>query len=269
MIERIPLAACFAATKPLIGMVHLAPLPGAPRYGGDMAQVIAEAVRAAVSLADAGADGVLVENFGDAPYYPSRVPPVTVAALARCVTEIAGAVTLPVGVNVLRNDAAAALAIALATGAVFVRVNVHAGALLTDQGWIEGRAHETLRERVRLGASIAIFADVLVKHAVAPAGLDARSAARDLWSRGLADALIVSGAATGEVPAATELGDVRAAVPDAPLLIGSGLDASNAAELMRIADGAIVGSALCEGGRAGAPVDTERASAVFAAARGE
>jgi membrane complex biogenesis BtpA family protein len=220
--------------------------------------VLARARVDARALADGGVDAILVENYGDAPFYPREVPPETVAALAAAVAEVVREVALPVGVNVLRNDAASALAIAAATGARFIRVNVHTGAMLADQGWLEGRAHETLRLRARLGARVAILADVLVKHAVAPAGLELEQAARDTWHRGLVDGLIVSGEATGAPTDPERALRVRAAVPDAPVWIGSGLTPESAPALLAAADGAIVGSALEQGGVAGNPVEEAR-----------
>ena len=124
-------------------MVHLLPLPGAPDWDGSMERVLAAAVQDATALAEGGVDGIMVENYGDAPFLPGPVPAHTIAALTNAVLEVRRAVRLPVGVNVLRNDAAAAIGICAATGASFVRINVHTGAMLTDQGWIEGAAHET------------------------------------------------------------------------------------------------------------------------------
>jgi len=265
--SRVPLADLWPGRRPIVGVVHLLPLPGAPRWGGSLRAVLDRALADARALVDAGLDGVLVENFHDAPFYPGPVPPETVAAIAVVAAEVARAVPVPVGVNVLRNDAAAALAVAVAAGARFIRVNVHTGAMLTDQGWIEGRAHETLRLRARLGAPVAILADVLVKHAAPPPGLEPGDAARDAWERGLADALVVTGPATGAPPDAARLEAVRAAAPEAPVWIGSGLSPANAATLLPLADGALVGSALMEAGRAGRPVDPERARALVAAAR--
>jgi len=266
--ERIPISRVFPAPRPLIGMVHLLPLPGAPGWGGSMQAVIDRAAADAAHLAEAGFDGVLVENFGDAPFHPGPVPPETGAALAVAVVAVRQTVALPVGVNALRNDARAALAVCAATGAAFLRVNVHSGAMLTDQGWIEGRAHETLRERARLGLGCAILADVFVKHAIPPAGADIASTARDTWSRGLADGLVVSGPETGSATPIERVRAVRAAVPDAAIWIGSGLDAANAAALLAVADGAIVGSAAQREGRAGAGVEPERARRIVATVRG-
>jgi len=247
-------------------MVHLLPLPGAPRWAGSLDQVRERALADARALEAGGVDGIIVENFGDAPFYPDAVPAETIAAMAVITAEVVRAVGVPVGVNVLRNDAAAALAVAAASGARFIRVNVHTGAMLTDQGWITGRAHETLRLRARIAPTVAIAADVLVKHAVPPAGLEAARAAEDAWSRGLADVLIVSGAATGKPTDVERIRAVKAAVSEATVWAGSGVDADNIAAVLAVADGAIIGSAFQRGGRAGEPVEPDRVRAVLAAA---
>ncbi|MEX0891975.1 MAG: BtpA/SgcQ family protein [Gemmatimonadota bacterium] len=255
-LARVPLL--FDAPFAVIGMIHLLPLPGAPGWGGSMAAVEDRAGRDAEALAAGGADAVLVENYHDVPFHPGALPAETVAALAALTRLVRGAVSLPVGVNALRNDARAALGVAAATGAGFIRVNVHTGTMLTDQGTLEGRAHETLRVRAALGVEVAILADVLVKHAVPPHGLSVERAAADAWERGRADALVVSGEATGAATDTESLRAARAAVPEAPLLVGSGLGPENAAALLPLADGAIVGSALQRDGRAGGPVEADR-----------
>jgi membrane complex biogenesis BtpA family protein len=248
-------------------MVHLTPLPGAPRWAGPLATFLERAVTDARSLREGGVDAVIVENYGDAPFHAQRVEAVTVAAMARAVAAIIDAVDCPVGVNVLRNDAAAALAIAAATGAHFIRVNVHTGGMFTDQGWIEGRASESLRLRERLAPSVAIMADVMVKHATPPAGVDLADAARDAWHRGLADALIVSGNATGGATDPEDVQAVRRAVPEAPLFVGSGVTADTVRRTLDGVHGVIVGSALEADGRAGEPVDPARVRALMEAAR--
>jgi membrane complex biogenesis BtpA family protein len=247
-------------------MVHLEPLPGSPRWAGSLAAVTARAVADARALADGGFDACLVENYGDAPFAPRAVDPATVAAMAVVVAEVGRAVRVPVGVNVLKNDARAALAVAAATGATFIRVNVHVGAVVADQGLLEGEAHDTLRYRRLLGTDTRLFVDVGGKHAVPLAPVELEQVARDAAHRGLADALVVSGPATG---AATPLGDVervRAVVPDHPLLVGSGVTLETVGPLLAIADGAIVGTWLKVGGRMGSPVDPERVRALVRAA---
>lgn len=254
--------------RTLIGMVHVAPLPGSPRWAGAMDRVIAGAVTDARALADGGIDALLVENHGDAPFTAGRVEPATVAALAVVAAEIRRALPdRPLGINVLKNDARAALAVACAVGGVFVRVNVHAGAVVADQGIVQSDAYHTLRDRRLLGADVALWADVGGKHAapLAPVGLEAH--ARDLVHRGLADALVVSGPATGE---ATPLGDVkrvRGAVPGVPLLVGSGVTPDTAPELLDVADGLIVGTWLKRDGDVRHAVDAARVRALVRAIR--
>ena len=193
--------------KLLLGVVHLPPLPGAPRYeGGGLDPVVEHARADAEALLRAGFHGFIVENFGDAPFFAGAVPPVVVASMTAVLQQlpVEGAV---VGVNVLRNDAASALAVATAVGAAFIRVNVHVGAMVTDQGVVEGRAAETLRLRAALGAEVGILADVDVKHARPLGGpTDLLEATRETVGRGLADGVIVTGRATG---APVDPGDLR------------------------------------------------------------
>jgi hypothetical protein len=248
----------FNSTKIIIGVVHLPPLPGSPRWSGDFASVLDHAKRDAEALAVGGVDGIIVENFGDAPMRKGAVGPETVASMTLAVEAVKRVTELPLGINVLRNDARSALAIAYATGARFIRVNVHTGAMVTDEGIIEGEADVTLRYRRELGADVRIFADVLVKHAVPLGDQDLWHAARTVRERGLADAAIVSGPMTGEPTSLDDVRTVKDAVSDAPVLIGSGADESNIEKLLEIADGAIVGTSLKKDGRVENPVDTER-----------
>jgi membrane complex biogenesis BtpA family protein len=148
-------------------------------------------------------------------------------------------------------------------------VNVHTGAVLTDQGIIEGRADETLRYRSALGAPVEIWADVLVKHAVPLAPSSLPAVARDTVERGLADALIVTGPATGRPPVPEDVATVREAVPGVPVFIGSGITADNVRTFLERADGAIVGTWVKRDGRVENPVDEERVRRLVAAARGD
>lgn len=251
----------------LIGVVHLAALPGSPNFGGDLKPCLEAAASDARLLAEAGFDAVIVENFGDSPFYADNVPAVTVAAMTRAVSSVADAVELPVGVNVLRNDALAALSIAAATGAAFIRVNVLAGAMTTDQGLISGRAAEVMRLRSALKVDVEVFADVMVKHAAPPPGLTIEQATADTVERAMADAVIVSGAATGDEPALEQVRRVAGAAGATPVLLGSGVTEANVAGLLAVADGAIVGTALKVDGITTNPVDPRRAAAFVRAAR--
>ncbi|MBI4635198.1 MAG: BtpA/SgcQ family protein [Candidatus Rokubacteria bacterium] len=250
-------------------MVHLPPLPGSPRWDGSMERATAAALADAQALVEGGLDGLLVENWGDAPFTPGRVEPSTVAAM----TAIAHAIRLAhpgslLGINVLKNDARAALAIACAVGAQFIRVNVHAGAVVADQGLVHSDAYGTLRDRRLLGAPVEIFADVQGKHAVPLAPVELEQEARDLVHRGLADALVVSGRATGAATPIADVKRVRSAVADTPLLVGSGVTPETVGDLLSIADGAIVGTFLKRDGSARNPVDPARVRRLVDATRG-
>ena len=259
----------FDAASPVVGMVHLPPLPGSPGFDGDRDRIDERALADARALAEGGADAVLVENFGDAPFYPDDVPKHVVASMTAAVRRVCDAVSLPVGVNVLRNDAAAAVSVAAATGADFVRVNVHSGAAVTDQGVIEGTAHETVRLRERLDADVSILADVDVKHAAALGDRPVAERVRDVVERERADGVVVSGAGTGEPTPEERLREAREALAsldrDAPLFVGSGVTAETAAATLSAADGAIVGTAMKEGGETTAPVDPDRVRRVVEA----
>lgn len=251
---------------PVVGMVHLLPLPGSPRWNGSMDQVLERALQDARTLEEGGVDGLLVENYGDTPFFPGATPPETVAAMARVTGEVVGASRLPVGVNVLRNDASGALAVAVSTGARFVRVNVHTGSMFTDQGLLQGQAHLTLRKRESLGSHVSILADILVKHATPPPGTTLEGAARDSWHRGMADGLILTGTETGEPVGPEAVRGLREALPQgAKLWAGSGATSDTAGSLAQVFDGIIVGSALQAGGRAGRGVDASRVRAFMAA----
>ncbi|HEV2210120.1 MAG TPA: BtpA/SgcQ family protein [Verrucomicrobiae bacterium] len=254
--------------RTLIGVVHLQPLPGSPRYEGAFGPVVAAAVRDARAYERGGAHAVCLENFGDVPFTKGTVAPETVAALAVAGQAVRAAIKLPIGFNVLRNDARAALALCAVCGGRFIRVNVHTGAMVTDQGLIEGQAYETLRCRGQLCPAVLIFADVHVKHATPLGGLPIAIAARDTLYRGLADALIVSGTGTGVAANLTDLQTLRAACPSAKILVGSGVRIENVQDYLPLADGFIVGTSLKTGGQIANAVAVRRVAALAAAMRG-
>ena len=258
----------FDRPKPLIGMVHLLPLPGSPRYDGNFSGIIERALRDAEVLAEANFDGLLVENYGDVPFYPKRVPSETVAGMTRVVTEIVRHFDLPIGVNVLRNDAESALAVALVSGAKFIRVNVLVGVTTSDQGFLAGQAHRVQRDRVRLGAECFIFADVAVKHAYPLVEVSLEDQVADCIERGLADGLIASGPRTGSGPDMEHLREAKklASRSGVPLLIGSGVSRDNLIELLGVADGAIIGTSIKRGSETIAPVDHTKAMELVALA---
>ena len=245
----------------LIGMVHLPPLPGSPGSPG-ITDVLNRARADAAALERGGVDAVLVENFGDAPFYPDDVPKHTVASMSRIATELRKSIDIPIGINVLRNDVQAAVAVAGAVGGTFVRANVHAGVRVTDQGVLEGQAHESIRLREKLDPGIAVLADVDVKHSrPLSAEYDPLVAIEDVVERGLADGVIVSGASTGKQSDPEYVSEVSTAVAETsrspPVFVGSGVDADNVDRYLDVADGAIVGSAFKSDSDPENPVEEE------------
>lgn len=256
----------FSVKKPVIGVVHLLPLPGSPRYKDlGISNILDRAVQDAKNLEAGGVNGLIVENLGDAPYLKTNVGPETVSTMTLAVREVINAVNIPTGVNVLRNDVKAALAIAQTTGGKFIRANVFTETIITDQGIIEPTASELLRYRRYLGAEgVKVFADVHVKHGIPLSFASIEESAKEAAYRGLADALIVTGTRTGVAPNLKDLARVRKAVPDKPLLIGSGATRENILKLLKYTDGAIVGTSLKNRGVTENPVDLERVKAFTA-----
>ncbi len=242
--------------KPIIGCIHLLPLPGAPFYDGKLEKVYNRAIYEADILSQY-LDGIIIENFGDTPFYPDQVSPATIAAMSMLTKAVTSRVSVPVGVNVLRNDAIAALSIATAAGADFIRVNVHMNAVVADQGIIQGMAHESLRLRKALHSKVQIFADVGVKHAQALAGRGIALEAVDMAERGMVDALIVSGTRTGAATSTEKLAEVKGASRK-PVLVGSGTNPDNYQELSQYADAFIVGSYFKKAGKAQNIVEEKR-----------
>ncbi len=220
-------------------------------------------------LADAGYDLVMLENFGDVPFFAGRVPSITVSAMTACAIAARDAApSLPLGINVLRNDADAALSIACAVGAACIRINVHTGARVTDQGLVQGEAAATVRTRKALDATaVALWADVDVKHSAALAPRSLSQEAHDLVARAMAEAVLVTGEGTGRAVDFAKLDEVRRAVPGTPLLVASGATLDMLPALAEKCDGVIVGSALRVDGVAGGPIDAARAAAFARAFR--
>ncbi|MGC8599847.1 MAG: BtpA/SgcQ family protein [Nitrososphaeria archaeon] len=241
----------------IIGMIHLKPLLGSPGYSG-LNSVVDLAIRDLKNLQEGGVDGVMIENFWDVPYFkdPSSNPE-TVASFARVICEIKKKASVPVGVNMLRNGCNGALSLAEAFELEFIRVNVLNEAYITDQGIIEGCAPYLMRLRTYLRSKVAVLADVHVKHSYPMLQRPAEESAIDAEERGMADAIIITGSRTGNPPSPEEVKNVREKVK-VPVLVGSGLTPDNAKELLKYADGAIVGTYFKEKGKVENPVDPER-----------
>lgn len=255
-------------TKPVIGMVHLLPLPGSPQYAGDLRAVREAAFRDAAALAEGGVHGLMLENFGDVPFFPGRVPAYVVSHMTAIAQAVRGRFDLPLGINVLRNDGRSALAVAHAADAQFIRVNVLCGTRVADQGILHGIAHELLRERKMLGAeTIKILADVDVKHSAPLAPRPLADEIEDTIHRGLADGLIITGSGTGKATALEKVRAAKAVAHSTPIFVGSGVTADSIADYLPFADGFIVGTAFKRDGLATNPVEPGRVRALLTRVR--
>jgi len=265
------LAELFGTQKPILGMVHLWPMPGAPGYTGyGVDTIIEHAIRDARALADGGVDGLIIENMWDIPFRAgAHLPPESIASHAVVARAVGQAVNLPFGINLVHNGGVACLAIAIAAGASFIRVCMFTGAGVWEAGsWDEGCAAELMRRRKDLGAEhVKILADVDKKHSVRFPGIDL--ATHIEWTRfSGADALIVSGRMTGDAPDLDKVREAKRLSGDRPLLVGSGAAEENIAAFLAVADGVIVGSSLKEGGVCENAVDVERVRRFVKAAKG-
>jgi len=250
----------FGVDKPIIGMVHLWPLPGAPGYSNyGIDHIIERALRDATALVEGGVDGLIVENMWDLPYFVGAdIPAEEMTAQAVAARKVVEGVDIPVGINVVHNGGVVTLAIAVAAGARFIRVCLLTGVRVWDTGEFDhGCAARLLRKRKELGAEhVKIIADVDKKHSVAFPGIDL--ATHIEWTEFyMTDAVIVSGKMTGSAP---ELDKVRQAkeLAHCPVVVGSGATEDTIAEFLRYADGAIVGTDFKAGGIAQNPVDVDR-----------
>jgi uncharacterized protein len=261
----------FGTSKPIIGMVHAPAFPGAPRFdaAAGVSAVYDTALREAHDLAEAGVDGVIVENGWDVPFLrPERIGHETVAAMAVLVDRIRRATGLVVGVNCLANAVMPSLAIAQAGGGAFVRANQWANAYVANEGLMDGQAGEAVRYRRAIGADqIKVFADVHVKH-----GSHAITADRSVADQATdaeffdADVLIATGLHIGDEPQEHEISAIREG-SSLPIVLGSGVTADNVTRLFKSADGAIVGSDIKEAGAWFNPVSVERTRALVERAR--
>lgn len=239
------LRSLFPVSKPIVGMVHVKPLPGSPRARAiDLEATYDAAVDEALRLVKGGVDGLLLENAGDIPFLkPEDIGFETVGAMSVIGDRIRREVKIPLGFNIVANAARASLACARSCNADFVRVNQWANAYVANEGIIEGAAPMALRYRNAIGGeNILVFADVHVKHGshAIVGDRDLSEQTRDVEFFG-ADVLIATGNRTGHAAEVEEIEGIRSGATR-PILVGSGVTPDTAESLLRAADGAIVGS---------------------------
>jgi len=264
----------------IIGVIHLPRLPSTTiRSERRIEETIDQAVKEASTLEKLGYDGVIIENYGDKPYMKRVSDPLTIASLAVITREVVRNTSLKVGVSVLRNSGREAYSIAVASGARFVRINSLVETLITDSGFIEPEA-PNLRDLSVNYPGIEIYGDILVKHAVSltvlsrynflantllgsigggyPLSDMLRDLIQDLTERALVHKIIVTGLKTGSPPDPGLVAAVKK-FSDKPVILGSGADPSNIKNYIKHIDGVIIGSYIKRDGKAGNPLDENRA----------
>lgn len=256
----------FVKNKPIIGMIHLKPLPGSPHYTGEsLDEVIEFALKEVKTFNKGGVDGLIVENAWDLPFSkPENIGLETAAAMAYVTKPLIREADVPIGINILANASKASLAVARATDAPFIRVNQWVNAYIANEGFIEGAAAEALRYRSYIkGEHIKIFADVHVKHGshsiVADRSIEEQT--KDAVFFG-ADVLIATGNRTGDPTNINEIKKIKDNT-ELPVIIGSGLNIENISENLNVADGAIVGSSLKKDNSWWEPVKLEKVKKII------
>ncbi len=249
----------------VIGMLHLPALPGSPLFAGNLKKIRDLMLSDADTLARGGVHGLMIENFGDVPFFKTQVPAHVVAHMTAIAASVKEKFDLPLGINCLRNDGCSALSIAHAVGAEYIRVNVLSGARVTDQGVIEGISADLMRLRSSLKADhIKVMADVDVKHSAPLGPIKLEDEVDDVIERGLAEGLIVSGAGTGKATDPAKAARVRAQAPRTPLFVGSGITAASIEAFLPHITGVIVGTYFKKNGRVDQPVDIKRVKELVA-----
>lgn len=251
----------FGVKMPIIGVVHLPPLPGAPLYDGMSVKDIAGiGKKKAKLLVDNGVDGLIIENFGDKEFLKT-VPPEVVAAMTFAAKEIRDAVEVPIGMCVLQADLIAALAISKAVDAEFIRAGYYTEVAINDLGFMEGCAGEVLRYRKSLDLDTKIFVDVHVKHSYPLMLRPIEESAEDAVERGLADAITITGRKTGGETDIKDIVRVREALKDVPLIVGSGVSIDNVEQYLDYVNAIIIATSFNVDGKVEGELDGARISA--------
>jgi uncharacterized protein len=253
------LTSLFQNPKPVIGVVHIGALPGTPSGMLTIAEISRQAVREAAIYRDSGVDGLIIENMPDVPYLRGTVGPEIVAAMAVIGRAVKDESHLPVGVQILAGANLEAIAVAQAANLDFIRAEGYVFAHVADEGLIQSSAAELLRYRKAIGAGhVQVWADVKKKHSshavTADISLGETAAAVEFMC---GEAVIVTGSVTGEAPKLSDVEEVKAHC-QLPVLLGSGVDASNIVNFYRAADGFIIGSFFKVDGHWRNPVDAQR-----------
>lgn len=251
----------FKVDKPVIGDVHLPPLPGSPKhkYTSTINDILEFVVREARIYAEGGLDGIIIENYGDMPYYPHKVGPETIAVMTYITSEVKKQVNIPIGIQVLRNDAEAAISVAHAVGGKFIRINVITEETVGEDGSIHSRAYDIHRFRKALGSeNVKIFADI--EHYVIPPTRDIADVAENLAHGSLADVIVISGGLTARKPDIRDIERIksRRLLSNTPIFVAGGINKDNVQSYLKICDGIIIATSLKVDGISTNPTDPQR-----------
>ncbi len=254
------------SNKPVIGMIHLMPLPGSPGYGGSMAAIEEAAMQDLRALEEGGADSFIIENFGDVPYATYNAP-ITMAAMTSVAALVSKEAKLPFGINVQFNCTEQEWALSYVTGASFIRVEAFVENRVGVHGVTYAAAPELRRLQAAYPSKTMIFADINTKHTFPMADQPLDFSVHEAIESG-ADALIVTGLLTGQSPTVEDVRNFKQMAKEMPVLLGSGVNTANAKEFFDVADGAIIGSSIKINGNVNDRVDPERLKRLVAAVRG-
>ena len=233
----------FFRKNKIIGMIHLMPLPGSPKYQGDIQEIIDVAMADAEALVVGGINCFIIENFNDDPY-AEKIDDFSFALMVTICQEIKRKYNCILGVNIQFNDYEKELALAYVTDAKFIRVEVFIDTRIGIEGTIVPKCREISEIKRKYNIDTLIFADIDVKHTTALVKEDIVELAYRAKEAG-ADAIILTGNKTGENPRKEEITRVRQALGNEfPLIIGSGFNSKNARQYLEYVDAAIVGSSI-------------------------
>lgn len=259
----------FAQQKPVIGVIHVGALPGTPAGSASVSAIVELARREASLYREGGVDALMIENMHDVPYLRGRVGPEIVSAMAVIGHAVKEECALPTGVQILAGANLEAMAVAHAAGLDMVRAEGYVFAHIADEGWIESSAAELLRYRRQIGAErVEVWADVKKKHSSHAVTTDislGETAEAVEFMRG--SAVVVTGSVTGRAPRLSDVEEVKSHCR-LPVILGSGIDASNIREFYHAADGFIIGSYFKQDGHWANAVDIERVERLMKEVKG-
>lgn len=253
--------------KPIIGMIHLLPLPGSPNYQGDIESIEKRALDDLKALTEGGVDAFIIENFGDVPY-DNEISLEGYSVMLSIINKIQQHTSLPFGINIQFNSTEQEWAMAFATHAAFIRVESFVENRIGTHGISFTAAPKLMRQKKQYPSECMIFSDVHVKHSYPMTEISLEDAIHEAYSSG-ASAVIITGRATGKQPEIEDVRKIKELYPDIPVLIGSGINERNAAEYLSVSDGIIVGSSIKYGGDVNQSIDEIRVKHFMEAVRTE